>query len=193
MSTSKKQGSIMYKTMEWGTCLLLSGFLAGCSLPPLVDSTSDEEEELSMESFYIETDQAVYLVKESNSLLEITYTYINEGKQTFYLGSCLGYPSDVLEKLVDEKWVLAYTPTCPDVLRPPIKVVRGERYEATIQLTQSIWDPERPNASWQVNNIEGTYRIRELVYLEWDIEKFDEGTLSSEIIVSNAFDIRRAP
>ena len=180
----------MYNAIMLGTSLLLSGLLAGC--PPFVESISDEEDPLSMEGFSIQTDEAVYLVEDGQSLT-ITYAYVNEGKQAFYPGNCLGVPSDVLEKLVEGAWVLAHVPFCARPLGPPIKIKRGEHYIVTIQLTPSTWDPVRPNAAWRGGNIEGTYRVRELVYGEWDMEKFDEGTLPSKIVVSNAFEIRRAP
>lgn len=182
----------MYKVMGWSTFLLLSSFLAGCSR--LTDSGSNEKKALStaIEDFSIETDQDVYVIDGADSSLEITYAYVNKGKQAFYPSSCLGVASDVLEKLVDEEWVLAYAPACPQVLRPPIEIEAETRYEATIQLHPSTWDPGRQNASWYGGDIEGIYRVREQVYDEWDQEKFDKGTLTSETVVSNTFEIRRS-
>lgn len=181
---------MMYKAIGWAACLFLSGFLGGCSL--ITDSDSDGKN-LSFEDFSMETDQDVYLVKEGNSPLEITYAYINEGKHAFYPGNCVGYTSDYLEKLVDGKWTNAYASACFDDLRPPIKIRRGERYTVTIQLIPSTWDPARKNISWQGGDIEGTYRVREKIYNEWSTKKYNAGTLHSKIVFSNAFEIRRAP
>ncbi len=180
----------MCNTIMLGTCLLLSSLLTGCSL--FVDVFSDEEDPPSWENFSIETEQAVYLVEEGQ-LLTITYAYVNEGKDAFYPGLCLGVPSNVLEKLVDEEWILAYDPTCARPLGPPIKVEPGTRYGVTIQFTPSTWDPVRPSSAWKGGEIEGTYRVRELVYDAWDKEKYSDGALSSKVVVSNAFEIRRQP
>lgn len=181
----------MYKTIRWACLFLFSGLLAGCSA--LVDSTSNEEKELSVEGFSIETDQEVYLAEEGDNPVEITYAFVNEGKQAFYPGSCLGLASDRLEKLIDGEWVLVYDTFCARPLGPPIKIERGQRYEVIIQLHPSTWDSERNNTSWKGGDIEGTYRVRELIYEEWSMKKFDEGTLRSEIAFSNPFEIRREP
>ncbi len=178
----------MCNTIMLGTCLLLSSLLTGCSL--FVDVFSDEEDPPSWENFSIETEQAVYLVEEGQ-LLTITYAYVNEGKDAFYPGLCLEFPSGVLEKLVDGEWVFAHVPTCADILTDPTKVEAGTRYLVTIQLTPSTWDPVRPSSAWRGGDIEGTYRVYERVYGDWGMEKFDEGTLPSEIVVSNPFEIRR--
>ena len=180
----------MCNTIMLGTCLLLSSLLTGCSL--FVDVFSDEEDPPSWEDFSIETEQAVYLVEEGQ-LLTITYAYVNEGKDAFYPGLCLGVPSDVLEKLVEGAWIFAYVPDCARPFGPPIKVEPGKRYIATIQLTPSTWDPVRSSSAWRGGDIEGTYRVYERVYGDWGMEKFDEGTLPSEIVVSNPFEIRRQP
>lgn len=183
----------MRNAIKWGICLLFISYLTGCSI--LNDSDSKKKEVLSvaLEDFSIKSDQEVYQIDQDNNPLEITYTYINEGNQNFYPGSCLGVPSDVLEKLVDGEWIIAYSPVCPDILRSPIKVEPSKPYEATIHLSPSIWDPAREDVSWLKGGIEGTYRVRERVYGEWNMEKFDNGTLHSEIVVSNSFEIRRAP
>ena len=126
-------------------------------------------------------------------MLTITYAYVNKGNDAFYPGSCLGVPSDVLEKLVEGEWVPAHVPICARPLGPPITVERGTRHIVTIQLTPSIWDPAWPNSAWRGGDIEGTYRVRDLVYGEWDKEKYSDGALSSKVVVSNPFEIRRQP
>ena len=180
----------MGNPMQVCVYLLLSSLLTGCSL--FGDVFSDEEDPPSWEDFSLQTEQAVYLVEEGQ-LLTITYAYVNEGKDAFYPGLCLGIASGVLEKLVDGEWVFAYVPTCASPGSPPIKVEPGTRYGVTQQYTPSTWDPVRPSSSWKGGDIEGTYRLYERVYWAWSMKGSDDGTLSSEIVVSNPFEIRRAP
>ena len=138
----------------------------------------------------IKTDPDVYWAGKDDTPLEIAYAYINESNQAFYLASCLGRVSEILEKFVDGDWITAYAPACPLVLTPPIKIAAGSRHDATIQLYPSTWNPNANNASWKGGDIEGTYRITEKIYGEWDQEKFDNGTLVTEVITSNSFDIK---
>lgn len=180
----------MHKAIKWYICLLFISHLTGCAKS--VDSGSNNSEALSaaLQNFSIQSDQNVYKIGQENIPLEITYSYINEGNQNFYLGSCLGAPSEVLEKLIDGEWIIAYKPVCPDILRSPIMVEPGKPYEAIIHLPPSIWDPAKEDLSWHQNDIQGTYRVRERVFGEWSMEKHDNGTLESEIVVSNPFEIR---
>ncbi|MDY6994300.1 MAG: hypothetical protein SVR94_17080 [Pseudomonadota bacterium] len=187
MNKFKTSNLLFYKIIWLSTFLLLSNLIGGCSL---FDSNEKERFSEAIKNFSLETDQDVYQVNE-DGFLEITYVYVNKGDQVFYPGSCLGVASENLQKLVDEEWIPAYSPFCQYILRTPIKVEPGKTYEATIQLHSSTWDSTRNNASWNGGEIEGTYRVWERVYGGWSIEKYDSGTLQSEIVVSNAFEIRK--
>ncbi|REL38316.1 hypothetical protein DYD21_06835 [Rhodohalobacter sp. SW132] len=181
----------MRATIKWSICLLFISYMIGCS--ELFDSDSKNKEMLlvALEDFSIKSDQEVYNIDQEDSPLKITYSYINKGNQNFYPGSCLGVPSDVLEKLVDGEWIIAYSPVCPDILRSPIKIEPVKSYEAAIHLSPSIWDPESEDESWHISDIEGTYRVREQVYGEWNMKKYDSGNLQSEIVFSNSFVIKK--
>lgn len=185
----------MYKAFVWNFCILLVGFSAGCSM--FIDSASNEENELSVDGLYIETDQEVYVVTEDNSnLIEITYDFVNEGKQAFYLRACKGTAMGGLEKLVNGKWILSYSEVCQTIDVGQITIRRGERHGSTIQLHPFLWDPES-SATWKGGDIEGTYRISKRIYRS-GMEKFDKHTspydiviLNYEIIISNTFEIQR--
>ncbi|MCC5905546.1 MAG: hypothetical protein JJU13_05035 [Balneolaceae bacterium] len=172
---------IKFKGIEWFVCFLLVIFIASCSL--VNDS--------SMKSFTIKTDQEVYLVEDNSDKVEVTYAYINKSSKNFYPGSCLGATASILEKHVNGEWMTAYAPFCARPLGAPIKINPREVYNASIQLSPWLWDPESNNETWLGGDIEGTYRVREKVYDDWNLQKFDNGTLQSEIIVSNVFEIRK--
>ena len=181
----------MYRAIGWAIPIFLTSFLFSCTT--LLDSDSGEMNELSVDGFSMETDQAVYLIDENDNSLEINYAYVNESNKDFYPGSCVGIPTENLQKLVDGKWILAYTPACQFKLGPPLKINRGDRYEVVIQLPLSMLNSVEQNSFWKGGDIEGFYRVREQVYAEWDTEKYDNNTLQSVIVVSNAFEIRKEP
>ena len=165
-------------------CLLLSSLLTGCSL------FGDQH----VINLSIQTEETTYEVKEDHPL-EISYTYHNQGPNSVYLGTCLGVASQVLEKLIEGAWITAYSPICPQVLGPPLKIGPGERYRTTLRLVPASWDPDPRNGTWHGgDDIAGTYRVPELVYSDWSIKQFDERTLPPpERVYSNSFEIRRQP
>jgi len=182
--TQQTRGSAMGKTIMLGACLLLSSLLTGCSL------FGDQH----VINLSIQTDETTYEVKE-NQPLGISYIYHNQGPNAVYLGTCLGGASHQLEKLVEGAWITAYSPNCPSILTPALRIRPGERYTTTLRLVPADWDPDPRNSTWHGgDDIAGTYRVPELVYSDWSIKQFDAGTLPQpKMVYSNSFEVRRQP
>lgn len=176
----------MEKTLILFVYVLVTSFLGGC-----INSSYEEETLLKeeLENFSLHIDEEVYQIPNGETNLVVAYTLINNTRQNLYPGSCLGAFSDILEKQVDGEWVIAYEPVCPDILQSPIKVEPGATYDALIHL--SIPTSGSNNVTWKVDDIEGEYRVREKIFGTWDMAKYQDGSLQSEVIVSNTFEINQ--
>lgn len=161
--------------------------LSGCLLSP--ESIPDPDEDRSLDRVSIAMEESEYNVTEALAF-DVHYHYVNDGNEIVYVGACIGHPSETLEKYVDGEWVPAYAPFCEHRGHAPIEVAPGERYAATVSVKPATWSTGTANASWRVDEIEGTYRVIDVVYAEWDRGKFDDGSLHAEQVHSNAFDIR---
>ena len=170
--------------------MLLSLCLVGCSFLTSHDASISDPDldnvDPDLDNFRIVTDQAVYQ-PDSESLIKIEYTLINNTGQTLYITneseSLLG---SMYKKVGDDEWVFAFGFTLPDKLGFPLQLATGESY------TQRIW-LATPGDAWRIadEDVEGTFRIQEQIFSRWDQETVTGDLLPEEKLLSNTFEIKR--
>jgi len=101
-----------------------------------------------------------YLLNDSAGIVRLTipFTYRNETGRTVYLPTCRGVQPPRLEKLVGDRWIVAYAPIvsfCQDV---PLAIGPGDRFDYTMRIIAGM-----PGTTlvprFIVSEVPGTYRV----------------------------------
>lgn len=175
-------------------CLLL---LAGCEVVDLSETTHEADVSLRVDEAdlpLIRTDQKAYVVHaiEEERLgrvleLDIEVRYANKSSRTSYLPTCRSVNPPYLEKWIDGAWVVAFSPTVPDCLGPPVIVTVGETYTYPYQIRAYSGGL---NPAFAVDDIDGTYRLVWEIYQTWAPNGSEPGLgalLPLTLRVSNTF------
>lgn len=124
----------------------------------------------------IRTDSTTYSLGRNPTYLSVRMraSYTNAGTQTVFLGRC--GPRQVygmLEKQTSAGWVPALRPSCPLIAAPRVPVGPGQTYTDSVTLTAvrptSGGTPDSASPSFQVDPIDGTYRLVFAVYTTADL------------------------
>lgn len=85
----------------------------------------------------VQTDSLAYHIRSTSVLHETTvaFTFTNRDPRAVEIANCNGFTSAALEKLVDERWVLAWSPVLPECLSQPIVVAPGASYQSQITIS----------------------------------------------------------
>ena len=108
----------------------------------------------------IQTDRAVYSVRDSGGLSSLTIgmTYHNSTGKDVYLPTCRGVQPPRLQKEVNGAWVLAFAPNVLACESMPVTVRAGESYPYVFRILAGM--PGSNYAPrWAVSEIPGNYRV----------------------------------
>ncbi len=160
--------------------------VAGCSLAP----GDDSDREIDTSLIELKTDSLVY--EEGAGLIAITYTYENKSEEDFLLGLCLGTFSSSLQKLVDGEWIVAFPRACVSDADPLMVEAKSSRQFSVNINTAALDRPTDANWSDEVEELDGTYRIFEWVFNDFDRDKYRNSQYVPETvpIYSNTFELR---
>jgi hypothetical protein len=118
---------------------------------------------------------------------QIPYTYANRSEGSYYLVNCNGGYWFDLQKRVDDRWVLAYSPVLPACRSPVIRFGPGSVFSSSIPVFAGFpgnnWHPK-----FEIAEPTGTYRIVLHTLSSYDEDAYPFGEeLPLEDRVSNEF------
>ena len=154
--------------------------LASCEGGLLAPDDADPAIRTSADEYVLETTSIGWET-------QIPFTYVNRSAGPYYLVNCNGAYGFHLEKWIDGRWVLAYTPVLPACLSPVIRIDAGSLFPSSIAVFAGF-----PGTNWhpkfQIADPEGTYRIVLEALQSYDESGFPFGTdVPREERVSNEF------
>jgi hypothetical protein len=138
------------RTTRVAVPLLLTWTMAACGTDPLGSSRVDGG---------VETDSTSYHVLTTDSWHEVTIgvSFRNPTFNEVLIPTCHAPHPPVLEKLGQNGWVTAYSPTVLDCLGPPVRIAPGEAYSMTYRVIGARLPNSAPR--FDVDEIAGTYRL----------------------------------
>ena len=163
-----------------------SGELMGPDLPPLTEREVDAP---------VQTDALNYRLRATSATLEfeVAVAFFNQRADTLYIERCgLEEVGFILEKRLLAAWEVAFRPICPRILGSPIVVPPNESHTATLHVRSCTL--ERCYPRFELEPIEGDYRLVLFVYETWEPDRLDPGPgiiLAEPARVSNTFRLHR--
>jgi hypothetical protein len=144
----------------------------------------------------IKTDRRRYLLNDSAGIARLTipFTYRNDTGQPVYLPTCRGVQPPRLEKLVGDRWIVAYAPIVSFCQGVPLTVRPGDSFNYTMQILAGM-----PGTTYVprfiVSEVPGTYRVLWEVFAAVDGDARKpvpvKDLLPLELRVSNPFELAR--
>ena len=159
----------MNPTPRAATVALVLPLIVGCARAAAVDTANPTSVSLSNGSISsvrtarepaIRTAGRRYLLNDSAGIVRLTipFTYRNETGRTVYLPTCRGVQPPRLEKLVGDRWIVAYAPIVSFCQGVPLAIEPGERFDYTMRILAGM-----PGTTFVprfiVSEVPGTYRV----------------------------------
>ena len=108
----------------------------------------------------IRTDRRRYLLNDSAGIARLTipFTYRNDTGQPVYLPTCRGVQPPRLEKLVGDRWIVAYAPIVSFCQGVPLTIRPGDSFTYNMRILAGM-----PGTTYVprfiVSEVPGTYRV----------------------------------
>jgi hypothetical protein len=161
------------------TPFLLLG-LAACEGGLFAPESSDPPIQTSADEYLLETTSIGWET-------EISFVYANRSDGPYFLPNCGGSYDYVLEKLVEDRWVVAWGPILPACQSPVIRIDAGAALADTIGVFAGF-PGTRFHPQFQMANPEGVYRIMVATLGSYDGDRYPFGDrIPREQRVSNEF------
>jgi hypothetical protein len=171
--------------------LILAGSLliGGCSV------VSDDGSGTTDREGYLSTSQTEYDAElrtdgRERVVVNVPYETRNPTTDTLYLVGCRNLSPPVLEKFRNGEWDTVYGPVVQSCLTPPSRIAPGEVRRDTFRLVGY-----RPGQNIEPTfdvEIDGTYRLRRMIYTELggEQDRTGEAPVPPEKRVSNPFELK---
>jgi hypothetical protein len=195
----------MIPTLRAASVMLVLPLIVGCVRAPRVGDAGSTSVSLSnggsapvrpAKAPAIRTASRRYLLNDSAGIVRLTipFTYRNETGRTVYLPTCRGVQPPRLEKLVGDRWIVAYAPIVSFCQGVPFAIEPGASFDYTMRIVAGM-----PGTTFVprfiVSDVPGTYRVL------WEVFAGVEGNprepvpvkdlLPMEHRVSNPFELAK--
>lgn len=119
--------------------------------------------------------------------VDIPYETRNTTSRPLHAIGC-GRPSAILEKQQGNEWVVAYAPIELGCLSPPFVLEAGDVWRDTLRV-RGFLPGQRAGPTFDTD-IEGTYRLRRVIYTGTGSSGPGPEPVEDELTVSNTFELR---
>lgn len=120
--------------------------------------------------------------------VDIPYETRNTTSGSLYFIGCGRPPSAVLEKQQGDEWVVAYSPVELLCLSAPFDLEAGDLRRDTLRVRGFL--PGQNAGPTFDTDLEGTYRLRRVIYTGTGSSGLGQEVVEDELTVSNTFELR---